>query len=103
MIEFNITNNTGSPIILITLDNFNLPASTTKDMFATINGDFAIDDMIQNSEIQGLIDATDISVDDENSNVIDDVFIIDSILTTGNTKLDNISVKIGRASCRERV
>ncbi|NQY43628.1 MAG: hypothetical protein HRT87_09825 [Legionellales bacterium] len=92
MTEFNITNETGSPIVFATLDDFTIAAAATKDVFAVANGNFAVGDIIDNSELQGLLDATDISIEDESSNVITDLFIIDDLLATGNTKLDFISI-----------
>lgn len=92
MTEFNITNNTGSPIVLTTLDDFSLAASATKDLFAAANGNFSVSDIVSNSELQTLIDSTDISVEDENSNVITNLFILDDLLATGNNKLDFISI-----------
>ncbi len=92
MTEFNITNNTGSPIVFATLDDFSLAAATTKNIFAAVNGDFKVGDIISNNELQTLIDATDISIEDENGNEITNLFIIDDLLATGSTKLDFITV-----------
>lgn len=93
MTEFIITNETVSAIVFTTLDNFSLGSEDPPtDMFADANGGFAVGDIIENSELQGLLDATDISIEDENSNAITNLFIIDDLLATGNTKLDFLSV-----------
>ena len=76
MTEFNITNETGSPIVFATLDEFTIAAAATKDVFAVANGNFAVGDIIDNSELQGLLDATDISIEDESSNVITDLLLL---------------------------
>ena len=93
MTEFIITNETVSAIVFTTLDNFSLGSEDPPtDIFADTNGGFAVGDIIENSELQGLLDATDISIEDENSNAITNLFIINDLLATGNTKLDFISV-----------
>ena len=92
MTEFHITNNTGSPIIFTTLDDFSLAAAATKDMFALANGNFTVSDMLDNEELQPLIDATDISIEDENATAITDLFILSSLLAGGNNKIGFITV-----------
>ena len=92
MTEFNITNTSGAAIVLASLDDFSIADGVTKDMFADVNGNFSVSDVAENSELQTLIDANDISIEDESSNAITNLFIINDLLATGNTKLDFISV-----------
>ena len=73
MTEFNITNDSGGTLIITSLDNFSIANGATKDMFAVANGNFALEDMIANEELQGFLDAADISITDENGNIIDSV------------------------------
>ena len=73
MTEFNITNDSGGTLIITSLDNFSIANAATKDMFAGANGNFALEDMIANEELQGFIDADDITITDENGNDIDNV------------------------------
>lgn len=73
MTEFNISNTSGGTIVFLSLDNFSLSNGVSKDMFADANGNFALADMIGNEEIQTLIDNSDVTIEDENGNTIDDV------------------------------
>lgn len=76
MTEFNITNDSGGTLIITSLDNFSIANGVTKDMFAVANGNFALEDMIANEELQGFLDSSDISITDENGNEIDSVMNI---------------------------
>ena len=83
MTEFNIKNETGVAIILSSLDNFNLLASSTSDMFADANGNFAVEDMIQNEELQNLLALGSITIEDENANSITNLNVIGGLLIGG--------------------
>ncbi len=70
MNSFNIANNSGSELIIVSLDNLSIADSTTIDIFANVNGKFMLSDVIGNSEIQTLMDNEDIVVTDDSGGIV---------------------------------
>jgi hypothetical protein len=66
--EFKITNLSGGLIVIASLDNFNLEnGATDVDMFAPGNGGFSMEDIKENTEIETLLQAGDISIKDQDN------------------------------------
>jgi len=66
--EFKITNISGSNITITSLDNFVLTsAATDVDMFAVANGNFTLEDVQGNTELETLLQAGDISIRDQDN------------------------------------
>jgi hypothetical protein len=66
--EFKITNLSGGLIVIASLDNFNLAnGATDVDMFAPGNGGFSMEDIKENTEIETLLQAGDISIKDQDN------------------------------------
>ena len=64
--EFKISNLSGSNITISSLDNFVLTASAVDvDVFALVNGNFSMEDIQQNTELETLLQAGDISIKDQ--------------------------------------
>jgi hypothetical protein len=68
--EFNITNTTGSLVIISSLDNFNLPSGSVRNVFSSESGSFSMADIVNNSEIEALLQSGSISITDENGGVV---------------------------------
>ena len=94
MTEFIITNETAGTLVFTSLDNFSLGSEDPPaDMFAVANGNFAMSDMIGNEELQGLLDAGDITIIDENGGRINELVnlpgnTIKTIFTTSSFSND---------------
>lgn len=64
--EFKISNLSGSAITITSLDNFVLSnGAVDVDMFADVNGAFALEDVQGNRELETLLQAGDISIKDQ--------------------------------------
>ncbi|MGI9555838.1 MAG: hypothetical protein ACR2M9_03175 [Cyanophyceae cyanobacterium] len=64
--EFKISNLSGSAITFTSLDNFVLSnGAVDVDMFADVNGSFALEDVQGNTELETLLQAGDISIKDQ--------------------------------------
>lgn len=70
MQSFNITNNSGTTIVIASLDNTSIANGVTMDMFNSANGKFTMADVIANLEIQNLMDSYAIEVTDENGGIV---------------------------------
>tara|TARA_R110001592_G_scaffold87117_5_gene257286 strand:- start:12447 stop:13028 length:582 start_codon:yes stop_codon:yes gene_type:complete len=68
--EFNITNVTGSLVIISSLDTFNLPSGSVRDVFSSESGSFSMADVVNNTEIENLLQSGSISIADENGGVV---------------------------------
>ena len=69
--EFKISNLTGSPITISSLDNFVLAVGAVDvDMFDATNGNFAMSDIADNQELETLLQNGSISAKDEFDGVI---------------------------------
>jgi hypothetical protein len=69
--EFKISNLTGSPITISSLDNFVLTVGAVDvDMFDATNGNFAMSDIADNQELETLLQNGSISAKDEFDGVI---------------------------------
>ena len=64
--EFKITNLSGSAIFIASLDNFLLANNAVDvDMFAVVNGNFNLEDVQENTELETLLQAGDIGIKDQ--------------------------------------
>ena len=73
--EFKITNLSGGLIVIASLDNFNLAnGATDVDMFSAANGGFSMEDVKENTELETLLQAGDISIKDQDDGVFDTLF-----------------------------
>ena len=73
--EFKITNLSGGLIVIASLDNFNLASGATDvDVFAAGNGGFSMEDVKENTEIETLLQAGDISIKDQDNGVFETLF-----------------------------
>ncbi len=70
MQSFNITNNSGTTIVIASLDNISIAHGVTVDVFDPANGKFTMADVIANPEIEALMDSYAIEVTDENSGIV---------------------------------
>ena len=73
--EFKISNLSGAPITLASLDNFVLISGAVDiDVFDAANGNFGLSDVQQNTEIESLLQAGSISAKDQDNGVFDTTF-----------------------------
>ena len=73
--EFKISNLSGSNITISSLDNFVLTASAVDvDVFALVNGNFSMEDIQQNTELETLLQAGDIGIKDQDDGVFETLF-----------------------------
>jgi hypothetical protein len=70
MNSFNITNNSGTTIVIASLDNISIANGVTVDVFDSANGKFTMSDVIANPEIEALMDSYAIEVTDENDGIV---------------------------------
>ena len=64
--EFKITNLSGGLIVIASLDNFNLANGAVDiDVFSAANGNFSIEDVQGNTELETLLQAGDIGIKDQ--------------------------------------
>ena len=65
--QFKLTNNSGSIINIISLDNLVLSANAVDlDIFNPINGGFVMSDVMNNDELEGLLKSGNISIKEQN-------------------------------------
>lgn len=73
--EFKISNLSGSNITIVSLDNFVLLSGAVDvDMFDATNGNFTVEDVRENEEIEQLLQQGSISAKDQNDGVFETLF-----------------------------
>jgi len=68
--EFNIANTTGSLVIISSLDNFNLPSGSVRNVFSSESGSFSMADIVNNNEIETLLQSGSISITDDSGGIV---------------------------------
>tara|TARA_R110001592_G_scaffold120545_3_gene325021 strand:- start:98548 stop:99129 length:582 start_codon:yes stop_codon:yes gene_type:complete len=75
--QFKISNLSGAPITIASLDDFVLASGAVDvDMFDAANGNFALSDVQENTELETLLQAGSISAKDQDNGVFDTTYTL---------------------------